>query len=346
MEPSTWSRLSSELGLTTMLLPEAYGGGFSLVEFVVVMEEAGAALLGAPLFATAALAVPLLVELQDDAALERYAPGIADGTLTATVALREGDGPASPLEPATTATRDADGWRITGTKTHVVDGASAGLILLTATSPDGPGVFAVEAGASGVEVEPLVTLDQTRKLANLTFDSAPAIRVGPTDASRACTRARLVSTTLLAAEQVGGAQRCLDVTAEYARSRIQFARPIGSFQAVKQRLAEMLIQVESARSAVVAAAQAAVTDDPEFPMIASIAALTAMEAFGWVSAQMIQLHGGIGFTWEHDAHLYFKRARTGAQLLGTASGHISAIAERLDDLVPSADAPKEGVRHA
>lgn len=323
-----WSRLSGELGLPGLMLPERLGGvGLTLVELATVFEETGAALLCAPFFATAGLAVPLLQALGDDA-LAEYAGGIAAGTRTATVAC-PGDGDELRVE------RASDGWRLNGTRRHVVDGATADLVLVPAVAPDGLGVFAVVRPAAGLTAERLVSLDQTRRLAHLHLDGTPAARLGPADASAALAAARPVWATLLAAEQVGGAQRCLDLTAEYARTRIQFSRPIGSFQAVKQRLAEMLIQVESARSAVSAAAQAQTGGDAEFPAVASMAALTAMEAFAWVSAQTIQLHGGIGFTWEHDAHLYFKRARSGQHLLETAAAHVAAIAAYLERTVRS-----------
>ncbi|HUN37320.1 MAG TPA: acyl-CoA dehydrogenase family protein [Trebonia sp.] len=241
-----------------------------------------------------------------------------------------------------------------GVKNYVVDGATAGLILVVAKTDDGePGVFAVERtertdetgkAASGLEIEQLVTLDQTRKQARLTLSAVRARRVGHPatgiTAVTAITRATAVSRALLAVEQVGGAQRCLDVTVRYARDRIQFGRPIGSFQAVKQRLAEMLILIESARSAAYAALDAAAgreaasqESDLELEHAAAIAALMAAEAYGYVTAQTIQLHGGIGFTWEHDAHLYFKRARASAVLLGTASELTDLIGRQLEAIL-------------
>jgi alkylation response protein AidB-like acyl-CoA dehydrogenase len=330
-DATVWRRLSGELGLPGLMLPEHLGGaGLTLVELATVFEETGAALLCAPFFATAALAVPLLQALGDDA-LSEHASAIAAGTRTATV-VRPGDDAPLCVE------RTSGGWHLRGTRRYVVDGATADLLLVPATAPDGPGVFAVVRPAAGLEVERLVSLDQTRRLAHLHFDGTPAVRLGPPDASAALAAARPVWASLLAAEQVGGAQRCLDMTVEYARTRIQFSRPIGSFQAVKQRLAEMLIQVESARSAASAAAQAAAAGDADFPAVAAMAALTATEAFAWVSAQTIQLHGGIGFTWEHDAHLYFKRARSAQYLLDPPATHVAAVAAHLEQTVRSAAA--------
>jgi acyl-CoA dehydrogenase len=330
-EPVVWARLAGELGAPGLMLSPDHGGaGFSCAELAVVMEEAGAALLCAPLFSTAALAVPLLLACADDAALSRYGPAISDGDLTATVALAEDEGRWSLDGLQTRARYDAGHWVLDGAKNYVIDGATAGLILVAAVSSAGPAVFAVDQAARGLTREGLVTLDPTRKQARLSFSQTPAALVGPPDATTEINYASDVSRTLLAAEQTGGAQRCLDLTVAYAKTRIQFGRPIGSFQAVKQRAAEMLIGVESARSAAYAAAESAVGGGDDLCRVARIAALSCTDAYNWVSAQTIQLHGGIGFTWEHDAHLYFKRARSSGQLLGTPEEHLAALARQLD----------------
>jgi acyl-CoA dehydrogenase len=202
-------------------------------------------------------------------------------------------------------------------------------------------VFAVAAGSPGLAVTPLVTLDLTRKQARLAFDGTAATRVGPPDATQPARRALDVARALLAAEQAGGAARCLEMTVRHASTRIQFGRPIGSFQAVKQKAADMLIRVESARSAAAAATQAAalvlgadpsaaaLPDLPELPVAAAVAQAYCSEAYVAVAADTIQLHGGIGFTWEHDAHLYFKRAWTSAELLGRPAEHYETIARHL-----------------
>jgi alkylation response protein AidB-like acyl-CoA dehydrogenase len=329
-EPS-WRRLAGELGLPGLTLPAEFGGSdLTEEELAIAFEEAGATLLCAPLFATAGLAVPLLQALGDEGAIARYAPPIASGDLTATVALAEDAGRWRTDTVRCAATRDGGGWVIDGVKNYVLDGATAGLVLAVAVAGTEPGVFAVSGDAAGLARERLVTLDQTRKQARLVFTRAPAERVGAGDATSAIARATAVSRALLAAEQVGGAQHCLDMTVGYAKTRIQFGRPIGSFQAVKQRLAEMLVQVESARSAALAAVQAAAVGDPELEHVAAVAALTCGEAYTWVTEQTIQLHGGIGFTWEHDAHLYFKRARASALLLGTGSELVELIGRQLE----------------
>ena len=323
-------------------------------ELAIVFEEAGASLLCAPLFPTAGLAVPLLKALgneaalartgsaitdREEAAIARFGPAISSGELTATVALAEDDGRWRTDTVRCAATPVRSGWELEGVKNYVVDGASAGLILVVARTAAGElGVFAVRDDAAGLERERLVTLDRTRTQARLVLRATPAERVGTGDAAPAIERATAVSRALLAAEQVGGAQHCLDLTVEYAKTRIQFGRSIGSFQAVKQRLAEMLVRVESARSAALAAVTAAATGDVgaatgdmELEHVAAVAALTCGEAYTWVTEQTIQLHGGIGFTWEHDAHLYYRRAKSTEVMLGTPSEHREIAAGYLID---------------
>ncbi|TXK34411.1 acyl-CoA dehydrogenase family protein [Nonomuraea sp. C10] len=338
-DEATWRALV-QLDLPGLMLPERCGGsGLGAAEFAVAAEECGAWLACSPLFGTSVLAVPLLLALGDDAALDAYGPRIASGDLTATVALAEAGARWDVEAIRTTARRDGDGWRLDGAKTHVVDGATADLLLVVANTPDGPAVFAVERATApaggpdgrdahpGVGVESLVTLDLTRKMARVKFDGTPAVLVGPVGCASELAGAADVSRALLAAEQTGVAQRCLDMTVEYAKTRIQFARPIGSFQVIKERLADALIKVESARSAVYTATR---SEGPALARDSRVAALMAGKAASWVTAQTIQLHGGVGFTWEHDAHLYFKRARTSAHLLGEAGEHVTALAGMLE----------------
>jgi alkylation response protein AidB-like acyl-CoA dehydrogenase len=353
-DAAVWRRLCRELGLAGLAVPEAYGGGgFTLAELGVAFSEAGWFLLCAPLLSTAGLAIPLLLALGDEQASRRYLPGLCDGSLTATVAVTGGQyGQVHAVE-------HQGRWLLHGIAGHVLDGASADLILIPAvisTSTGngagasagtgagvgaGLGVFAVAAGSPGLAVTPLVTLDLTRKQARLAFDGVPATRAGPLDAAPPLQRALDVARALLAAEQAGGAARCLEMTVRHATTRIQFGRPIGSFQAVKQKAADMLIRVESARSAAAAATQAAalalgadrsaagLPGLPELPVAAAVAQAYCSDAYVAVAADTIQLHGGIGFTWEHDAHLYFKRAWTNAELLGRPAEHYETIARHL-----------------
>lgn len=364
-DPSTWRRLCGELGLAGLAVPEEYGGsGFTQVELGIVFEEAGRSLLCAPLFATAALAVPLLLALDDEDARRRLLPGLCAGSVVGTVVTADETGRTLPgtdgvrlveavegaeaveaveAAEAVEVAQQAGKWSLHGIGGFVVDGAWADLILVPARTGTGLAVFAVEAGAPGLTALPLVTLDPTRRQATLTFDGTPATRLGSGDASAALERAFDTARALLAGEQAGGAGRCLDRTVEYAKSRVQFGRPIGGFQAVKQKAADLLIRVESARSAATAAAQAAAhatsggsaTTGPDLPDLAVVAAVAkayCSEAYVAVAAEMIQLHGGIGFTWEHDAHLYFKRAWTSAELLGGPVEHIEGLARHLATL--------------
>jgi acyl-CoA dehydrogenase len=319
----TWQRLCGELGLAGLAVPEAYGGGdFSATELGVAFEEAGRILLAAPLLSTAALAVPLLLTLDDEPARRRYLPALCDGSVVGTAVTADSAG-------VTVVERDGEP-HLYGTAGYVVDGASADLILVPASTREGLGVFAVPAPVAGLTVTPLVTLDPTRKQARLAFDGVAATRIGDTDATQAIRRAFDVARALLSAEQAGGAGRCLEMTVEYAKTRIQFGRPIGSFQAVKQKVADMLIRVESARSASATAAQAAATDrGPDLAVVAAVAKAYCSEAYLAVAADTIQLHGGIGFTWEHDAHLYYKRAWTSAEMLGRPAEHIETLARHL-----------------
>jgi acyl-CoA dehydrogenase len=327
-EASTWRVLAGQLGLAGLMLPEEHGGsGMGTAEFAVAVEECGAALVCAPLFATSVLAVPLLLALDDREALTKYGPRIADGSMTATIALAEDGGRWDLGTVRAQAEQTSSGWRLTGVKHHVVDGATAGLLLVVARAPDGLGVFAVERGAPGVHATPLATLDLTRKMARIDLTDAPATLVGELGAEPAIAAATDVSRALLAAEQTGVAMRCLNMTVDYAKTRIQFGRPIGQFQAIKQRLADALIQVESARSAVYVANR---STGEELARNSRVAAILATEAAVWMTAQTIQLHGGIGFTWEHDAHLYFKRARANAFLLGQVSEHVAALGAMLE----------------
>jgi alkylation response protein AidB-like acyl-CoA dehydrogenase len=340
-DPRTWRRLCRELGIAGLAVPEDDGGsGFSLTELGVVFEEAGRTLLCAPLMATAGLTIPLLQVLGDEAANKRYLPGLCDGTTVGAVVTSDEFG-RSVLEGALVRADMTGGTpTLTGTAGFVIDGASADLILLPARTEDGIAVFAVDTQAPGVTKVPLVSLDQTRRQATVTFAKASATRLSEGDATAAFVRALDIARTLLAAEQAGGASRCLDMAVTYAKTRVQFGRPIGSFQALKQKLADVLIQVESAKSAAEAGVQAAalVLDPsavvripglPDLPTVAAVAQLYCSEAYVTVAADTIQIHGGIGFTWEHDAHLYYKRAWGSREMLGRPEEHIERLSELL-----------------
>jgi alkylation response protein AidB-like acyl-CoA dehydrogenase len=227
------------------------------------------------------------------------------------------------------------GWRLDGTKMFVLDGHIADLVVVAARRPgsvgtEGVSLFAVRGAAEGLTRTPLATMDQTRKLARLDFVGVRADLLGEEGAGWApLSRTLDQAAVCLSAEMVGGAQRCLDMSVEYAKARVQFGRPIGSFQAIKHKCADMLLEVESARSAVAYAGGAAADDDGELPVAASLAKAYCSDAYSHAAAENIQIHGGIGFTWEHDAHLYFKRAKSSEILLGDATFHRELVAQRV-----------------
>lgn len=331
-DPKVWRQMAGQLGLHGLALPEEYGGyGGGPVELGIVLEEMGRVLLPSPYFATVALAGQALAASADEAAKARWLPAIADGTLTATLALAEESGSWRLGDVAASATR-ADGgdaaWTVSGAKMFVVDGHSADLLLVVACADTGPALFAVEADASGVTRTRLEGLDPTRRLARIDLDAAAALRVDPGGDASAYLRTVIdLVVVALAAEQVGGAQACLDAAVEYAKIRVQFGRPIGSFQAIKHKCADMLLQVEAARSAAYHAASVAAEGSTELPVAAALAAAYCSGAFTHAAKENIQIHGGIGYTWEHDAHFYLKRAKTSEQLFGDPAMHRARLAD-------------------
>ncbi|MET7770881.1 acyl-CoA dehydrogenase family protein [Nocardia sp. NPDC005366] len=333
-DATLWRRMANELGLQGLAIPEKFGGagvGFNFQ--TIVFEQMGRASVVAPYFATIGLAASALLAADDDNAATAYLPGIADGTITATLAFVEDGGRWDLSENTTVATADGGGFRLHGHKNFVTDGAHADVILVLGATGDGPTVFAVEQDAAGLTRTALDTLDLTRRQARLQFEDTPAVLVGASGRGTEIVTAALdVAAVALAAEQVGGAQRCLDMSVEYAKVRTQFGRKIGSFQAIKHKCADMLVAVESARSAVYYAAsllEDGIEGGPELGIAAAMAQAVCSEAFVEVAQETIQIHGGIGFTWEHDAHLYYRRAQASAVLLGDAVYHRESLAQRL-----------------
>jgi alkylation response protein AidB-like acyl-CoA dehydrogenase len=330
-EPAVWRQLTEQMGLAGLAIPEKFGGsGFSYVELIVVFEEMGRALLCAPYFSTVALAANLLLASGDESAKADYLPALASGEKIATVALAEAAGRWDEAGVTMAATRSDNGWLLDGEKRFVTDGHVADVVLVAARTNAGVSVFAVEKGATGFAATPLATLDQTRKQAKLSFANTPARLIG-SDGEGWTALAKMLdlAAVALAAEQVGGAQQVLDVTVQYAKDREQFGQPIGSFQAIKHKCADMLLEVESARSAAYYAGWVAADDDDELPVVASLAKSYCSEAYFHAAAESIQIHGGIGFTWEHPAHLYFKRAKSSELLFGDASYHRELLAQRI-----------------
>ncbi len=326
-DPTVWARLGAELGVLGLSVPEAAGGvGGTLVDQAVAVEELGAALACGPLFGTVYLSIPALVAASTGEARDSLLADLVEGRRTAAFAVPDQTGVLAEV------TVTADGGSLTGTVERIVDAGAADVLLVAARGSDGIGLYAVDASASGVHRRPLATLDLTRPQATVELSGAPGVLVaGPDEAGRVITHALQVGAALLAVEQVGAGQHLLDLSVEYAKSRIQFGRPIGSFQAVKHKLADLLVDLEHARSTAYHAVWA-LTDGSDDPALAvSIAQATASAALARIAADTVQVHGGIGFTWEHQAHLYFKRATTDAALLGSAEEHRSRVAELVLD---------------
>ena len=334
-DPSVWQRLGSELGVLGMSVPESDGGvGGSLVDQAVAVEEFGAALACGPMFGTVYLAIPALVAAPAGPTRDDLLAALVEGERTAAFAVADSAGAFHPERVTVTATGSGDEATLTGTLEQVVDGDAVDTIVLAANGSDGLGLYVVDATGPGVQRTPLVTLDLTRPQATVILDNAPGHRIAAgEDAERVITHALQVGAALLAVEQVGAAQHLLDLSVEYAKSRLQFGRQIGSFQAIKHKLADMLVDLEHARSAAYHAVWAltAGSDDPA--LAASIAQATCSAALSRIAADSIQVHGGIGFTWEHQAHLYFKRAATDAALLGSAEQHRARVADLVLDTV-------------
>lgn len=316
-----WAELT-RMGLVGLLVPEQYGGaGGGMVELGVVAEELGRALFAGPYLSTAVLAVNLLLAAGDAQQCGQVLPEIAAGRRRVAVAFAEGSSTRPPQQPTTVA-RGGRQPLISGAKRFVLDAGTADLYYVLAAADDGPAIFAVDPGSPGVQVMPLTTVDPSRSLADVRFTETPATLVGGSDCGAAIlTEALDRSAVALLGEQAGAARCAMEMARDYAKTRYQFGRAIGSFQAVKHMCADMLLEAESATSAarhVAAAADAAASG-----WIADLALAQGYcsDAFVFVGATNIQVHGGIGFTWEHPAHRYLRRARGDAQLFGSPSWH-------------------------
>jgi alkylation response protein AidB-like acyl-CoA dehydrogenase len=330
-EPAVWRQMADQLGLQGLAIPESYGGsGYSYVELIVVLEEMGRALLCAPYFSSVALAANLLLSSDDESAKKEYLPGIATGMTIATVALAEAAGRWDEGGVTVRANGSGESWTLSGEKSHVLDGHTADLVLVGARTPAGVSVFAVDKGATGFEATALPTMDETRKQSRLVFSNTPARLVGAEGGGwPALSKMLDLAAVALAAEQVGGAQRVLDMAVEYAKSRVQFGQLIGNFQAIKHKCADILLDVESAKSAAYYAGWAAAEGSEELPAVACLAKSCCSEAYFHATAENIQIHGGMGFTWEHPAHLYFKRAKSSELLFGDPAYHRELLAQRI-----------------
>ncbi len=338
-DEKVWEQVATELGWAAVHIPEAYGGlGLEYADLVALVEVMGGALFCSPFFGTVALGANALLVGGDEAQKQQWLPGIAEGTTRATLAVAEENGLAGAEGVEASFTREGDDFVLRGAKRYVVDGHVADLIIVAAraegtTGREGIGLFLVPADSPGVERRALPTLDQTRRLAEVVLDG---VRVGANASlGTAGQAAPMLEKTLhlaaiaLAAEQVGGAERCLQMAVAYAQEREQFGRVIGSFQAIKHKCADMMVLVEAARSAVYYAACAATDDTDELPAVASLAKAYCSDAYFQCAADNIQIHGGVGFTWEYDCHLHFKRAKSSESLLGDPPHHREQVAQAI-----------------
>ncbi len=330
-DAGVWRAMTAELGLQGLVIPETLGGsGRGFPELAVVLEEMGRSLLCAPYFSTVALATTAILASGDTVAQEELLPDIAGGRTIATLALAEDSGRWDPTDITVEATRSEDGHTLEGHKTFVTDGHTAGLILVAARAGADVGLFAVDGDAPGLTRRPLPTMDLTRRQARLELAATPARRIGGEgDGAAALSTTLDLAAVALAAEQVGGAQRCLEMSVQHAKERVQFGRPVGSFQAVKHKCAEMLLRVEQARSAAWYAAWAATESSEELAGAAPVAKAYCSDAYFHTAAETIQVHGAVGFTWDHDAQLHFRRAKSSQVLLGHPAHHRELLARRL-----------------
>ncbi len=327
-ERGGWVELNQQLGLTGVHIPEEFGGqGFGFVELCIVLEEMGRALLCAPYFSTTVLAATAIMNAGTEAQQQVLLPPIALGETVATLAFTEPNGRWDVSGVETTASPSVGGFRLDGVKSFVLDGHTADLIVVAARAPgssgeDGLSLFTVPGEATGLSRRTLKVLDPTRKLARLDFSGVEATLLGELGGGAAPLGKTLIqAAACLASEMVGGAERLRLSALDYANQRMQFGRPIASFQSMKHKQADMLVDVELARSAAYAAAQAAAEDDPELPAIAALAKACVSDAYLQTAIHTIQIHGGIGFTWDNDTHLWFKRAKSSEVFLGDPAWH-------------------------
>jgi alkylation response protein AidB-like acyl-CoA dehydrogenase len=336
-DPDVWRQLAGDLALTGIHIPEVYGGaGFGPVELGIAMEEQGRALLCAPYFSSCVLAAGAIANAATGEQKADLLPPIATGQIRAALAVTEPNGRWDATGIEATASSAGGGWIIDGTKSFVIDGCSAQALVVVARAAGSYGnaglsFFVVQGDAAGITRTPLATLDATRKQAKIVFRRAPAQLLGDAGGGAAPLARTLDHAAIaLANEMVGGAQALLESAVAYANIRVQFGRAIGSFQAIKHKCADMLLDVELAKSVAYYAAQAEADGDKQTPGLASMAKAAAADAYMRAAANTIQIHGGIGFTWDHDTHLWFKRAKSSEVLFGDPNHHRELMLQRLE----------------
>ena len=329
-DPALWQQLA-EMGIPGLLVPAELGGaGAGPIELEAVMEEVGAVLLCSPLVSSMVLAVTALTTSGDAQAQRRLLPDIAAGACIATLAITGTRDSWTLPGVAIHAEQHAGQWSLTGMADYVTHGQLADVLLVVATTAQGPTLFEVVPSASGVQRAGLPTFDPTLRLARIELTHTPGQQIGRVGAGWTATQAAIeMALVALAGEQVGGTRSLLDQTVEYAKTRIQFGRPIGSFQAIKHLAADLLLEAESATSAARYAARALAEGTPDAAAALSLAAFACADAYVNTAATSIQMHGGIAFTWDHPAHLYLRRARADAQLFGTSAYHRERFVQQL-----------------
>ncbi len=327
-EAAAWRKLNSELGLTAVRIPETYGGqGFGFGELCIVLEEMGRSLLCAPFFSTAVLATGAILNAGTEAEKQALLPGIAAGDTVATLAWVEDPAHWDAAATTLTAKSSGAGYVLDGFKSYVLDGHTADLIVVLARAPGSSGdkglsLFTVKGDAKGLSRKLLKTMDETRKLARLEFKGVEATLLGEAGAAAApFARTMVEAAACLANEMAGVADRLREDSLEYAKMRMQFGRAIASFQSMKHKHADMLVDVELAKSAAYYAAAALDEGDDDVVAVVSLAKAAASDAALQTAVHAIQIHGGIGFTWDNDTHLWFKRAKSSEVLLGDAHHH-------------------------
>ena len=327
---AAWPRLCREIGVAGLAIPERYGGaGAGLAETCVVMEELGRRLTPAPMLGSTVLAAQAVLASGDAAACQRLLPILADGSATAALAWTTPAGHWDTAELGFAARLADFGWQLSGQAHYVLDGVAADVLLVAAAAPDGPGLLQVDPRQADVTRTSSVAMDAARDLADVRLDGVHGRRIGG-DATGALASARDQACIALGAEQVGAASRALELTVTHLLTRVQFGQPLGAFQALQHRAADLHVLVQSARSLsrTIAASPA---DDPSRPLRAAAVKVYCSETLSRTASEMIQLHGAIGVTWEHQAHRYLKRAHGGRHLFGSPARHLSAIAAALID---------------
>jgi len=337
-DPAVWKQLAEELGLPGIALPESVGGqGFGFLELGIALEEMGRQLAGGPFLASACLGARAIYHAASESQRDALLPALAAGTRLAALAFSERSSAPLAADIATLCHREGEGWRVSGEKRGVLSGQQADLFVVAARQPgsedtDGITLLAIERDAPGVEVRPSDSLDLSRPQADLLLRDVSAERLGGDQSAwPALARTLDECAIALAAEAIGAAARCLELAVDYAKQRVQFGRPIGSFQAVKHKAAEVMLELETARSAAYWSwwvADQEPVDRVALAEAASVAKSACSEALSRAAAENLQIHGGVGFTWEFDCHLYYRRAKATELFLGDPTWHRARLAQQ------------------